>query len=81
MSDGYLYELEVAEPARFRALGLDAAARIQGRVREAVRIALSTDPEVLVVEDELYFAAAHPQRCDRSKECRAPLHYDGCPKR
>lgn len=80
MAEGWLYEFDVEETARFRARGLDAAARISGRVKEVVAAALEADPEVLEVEDQMWLRA-QPQRCERSASCRGNLHYDDCPHR
>ncbi len=77
---GHLYELSLAAPARFRAKGLDAAARVERAVGEAVERVLAEHREVLEVEDRAYFRAG-TMRCDGTEKCRAGLHYDGCPKR
>jgi hypothetical protein len=80
VSDGYLYELQMSQQARFRAHGLDAAHRIQRRVSEAVAAALAEDREVVEVEEDAYFEAAS-YRCDGTSRCRAALHDRDCESR
>lgn len=78
--DGWRYELKLRSPARFRASGLDAAARVALRVNDIVNTALENDPEVIELEAHVFFAGDTPD-CSRTRECKSNLHYDDCPLR
>lgn len=80
MADGYLYELELVQPARFRAASLDVAARVARAAAEAAHRVLLDHPGVILLEDAP-IARANVMRCSGARGCRAPLHQVGCPAR
>lgn len=76
---GYLYEVTLTQPLRFRARGLDVAERVARLVADAAMLALEDEVGVVEVEDRLYLAA-RVMDCDGNLRCRAPLHRENCLK-
>ena len=74
---GHLYDLEFSQTPRFRAAGLDVAARVQRRVAVAIEAALVADPDVLEFDRRAYLRA-NPTPCDRTRSCPGNLHYADC---